>query len=358
MKNKTFVFIALTLIVSITAFSQSAGASGQYFDEDHLEDINGTRLHFRVRGYDKANPYLLILHGGPGASSLEYYPWGERLERQLNVVYFDQRGTGLSERVKFADPESPTIAEAKGFTLADAVRDIEGVRKILGIKKWFVLGHSFGGMVGVEYVTAMSEHVFGYIHMDGLTSMRAINLDWLDYAERSVRKTALTAAREDQTRIDEVLANVAKLRASSAEERNRQVGPMIISKITPERIRDRFPAANDYDARIDAEVLTKYKITPDKLGAPEPWFAFNLNENMASREISPMLGDIQLPVLIISAAGDPIIPAKRLVEMHKALPISRMVVIQDASHEEYKDQPVKTADAVMQFAAGIKLHHD
>src|SRR5262249_30238322 len=60
--------------------------SAQPFDDDYSQPINGVTLHFRVRGANKANPYLLLLHGGPGAGSLAFYPWGESLEADLNVV--------------------------------------------------------------------------------------------------------------------------------------------------------------------------------------------------------------------------------------------------------------------------------
>src|SRR5262245_40270264 len=114
--------VASVALLTMGLASASGAETKRYFDEDHYETINGTRLHFRVRGHDKSNPYLLLLHGGPGASALEFYPWGQLLEKQLNVVYLDQRGCGLSQRVRFATPGQPTADEAKGFQFADMVR--------------------------------------------------------------------------------------------------------------------------------------------------------------------------------------------------------------------------------------------
>jgi proline iminopeptidase len=343
--------------------AQAAAGAGP-FDEDYYEAINGTHLHFRVRGQVKANPYLLLLHGGPGSSAIQFYPWGELLERQLNVVYLDQRGCGLSERAQFKTPGHPSPAEASGFTFENMVWDIEGVRRRLGVKQWFVLGHSFGGMVGVEYVTAHSERVLGYIHMNGLTSMRLVNLDWLEYAERAVKETERTADAKDRARIEEVLRNVERVRSMTAEERNQAIGDLVIAKIQPERIRDRFPAANAYDARIDAEALARYKISPQALSAPEPRAAMNRVEAMAEREVIPLFGDVRTPTLSVSAAGDPIIPTKRAAFMHRRIPRSRLVLIRNAAHEVFKDQPEHTARAVLGFVesalaerARTKLEH-
>ncbi len=344
--------VKIALMLGLSASPSYGVKAPRPLDRDYYQAINGTHLHFRVRGRDSRNPYLLLLHGGPGASALEFQPWGRLLEDRLNVVYLDQRGSGLSERVRFKDPRHPTAAETRGFRFSDMVRDIEGVRKSLGIEKWFVLGHSFGGMVGLEYVTAEPGHVLGYIHMDGLISMPMINEDWLDYAERAVKKTAsMRPPPEDRKRIREVLENIAKVRAMSPEDRDRNIGPMVISKIMPEQIRDRFPAANEYDARIDAEVLRHYKITPDKLSAPEPKVAMARNENLARRQVLSLLPKDRVPTLILSGAEDPIIPPKRARMMHRAVRHSRLVVIERAGHEVYKDQPRKSSKAILDFVA-------
>ncbi|HZI89884.1 MAG TPA: alpha/beta hydrolase [Candidatus Polarisedimenticolia bacterium] len=344
--------LKIALMLGLSASPSLGAKAPRSIDQDHYQAINGTRLHFRVRGRDSRNPYLLLLHGGPGASALEFLPWGSLLEDRLNVVYLDQRGCGLSERVRFKDPRHPTAAEARGFRFSDMVGDIEGVRKALGVEKWFVLGHSFGGMVGLEYVTAEPQHVLGYIHMDGLISMPMIHEDWLDYAERAVKKTAsMRAPPADRKRIREVLDNIAKVRAMSPEDRDRNIGPMVIGKIMPEQIRDRFPAANAYDARIDAEVLTRYKITPDKLSASEPKLAIARNENLARRQVVSLFQKDRVPTLILNGAEDPIIPPKRARMMRRAVPHSQLVLIERAGHELYKDQPRRSAAAVLQFTA-------
>ncbi len=129
-------------------------------DTDFRILCDGSKLHFRVRGTSDRNPYLLLLHGGPGFSSHMFYPWGAALESKLNLVYLDQRGCGESERL--------TVETAKSFTMANLLKDIEAVRTHLKLEKWFVLGHSWGGMLGLEYAAAFPKAVRGYIHMDGL----------------------------------------------------------------------------------------------------------------------------------------------------------------------------------------------
>ncbi len=103
--------------------------------------VRGKDLYVENLG-DTAKPALLYLHGGPGAGSYDFVlHQGERLSRHLRVVAFDQRGVLRS---------SPISAEDR-FELMDLVEDCESLREQLGIERWSVLGHSFGGYLGLLY---------------------------------------------------------------------------------------------------------------------------------------------------------------------------------------------------------------
>src|SRR5579862_5086197 len=135
-RGRAAAYVCLLLALNVTR--------AWAFDEDHKEKINGVMLHFRVRGDDKANPYLLILHGGPGYSAHMFYPWGPALEKNLNVIYLDQRGCGESTRYHSVSP-SQTQEALREFAIVNQIKDIEGVREYLKISRWYVLGHSWGG---------------------------------------------------------------------------------------------------------------------------------------------------------------------------------------------------------------------
>src|SRR6185503_2313758 len=69
--------------------------------------IDGVTFHAETFG-DPANPVVIVLHGGPGSDYRSLLPL-QALSDQYFVVFFDQRGTGLSPRV---NPEEITIASA------------------------------------------------------------------------------------------------------------------------------------------------------------------------------------------------------------------------------------------------------
>lgn len=97
---------------------------------------------------------LLVVHGGPGVpcdyvrdAHLVYADQGYR------VVSWDQLGCGESDR-----PEDQAL-----WTVARYVEEVEAVRRELGLGQVVLLGHSWGGTLGVEYCLAYPEHVLAFV---------------------------------------------------------------------------------------------------------------------------------------------------------------------------------------------------
>ena len=118
-----------------------------------LAEIRGTRLFVRDLG-DQDAPALLYLHGGPGMGCHEFMRWqGEALAQGLRVIAFDQRGSHHSD----------AIADDQGLSEDMLVEDCEVLRERLGIRRLFVLGHSFGGRLAVRYAVRYPERVRGVL---------------------------------------------------------------------------------------------------------------------------------------------------------------------------------------------------
>jgi L-proline amide hydrolase len=85
-------------------------------------------------------PPLLVLHGGPGAGH-SYLTTLERLARSRPVVFYDQLGCGNSDH-----PEDESLWSVDLF-----LEELRAVRAALGLERVHVLGHSWGGMLAMEY---------------------------------------------------------------------------------------------------------------------------------------------------------------------------------------------------------------
>ncbi len=332
---RLWALIAFGLL--LTALPASA------FDEDHHEVINGAMLHFRVRGTDKANPYLVILHGGPGFSAHMFYAWGPSLEHSLNVVYLDQRGCGESARLSVANPMAPTPTEIKGYTFRTLDADIEGVRQFLKVDKWFVLGHSYGGMLGVEYVAAHPEHVLGYIHMDGLVSVPQMQAAILENAAKK-----FTAAKDNAD-----LAEATQLQALPPDNPYRMFGAFGLA-MGPAGLYfagDQKAAFAAFYGQIGA-AIKPYAIPPAALApANEPAAALIVNDHYLTRDDTPLLAKITVPVLIINGRQDGVVTPQSAEAARAAIKGSQMVLLDACGHFPFFEQPQKTTQAILRFVS-------
>ncbi|TMQ05414.1 MAG: alpha/beta fold hydrolase [Deltaproteobacteria bacterium] len=120
---------------------------------------------------------LLLLHGGPGATH-EYF---EGLENDLaaagiEFIYYDQLGSAYSDQ-----PTDPSL-----WTIDRFVDEVEQVRVALGLDRsnFYLLGHSWGGILGVEYALRHGENIKGFI----LSSMMMSIPDYNRYADTVLAK--------------------------------------------------------------------------------------------------------------------------------------------------------------------------
>lgn len=152
---------------------------------DHAEP-GGERIRVFARELagdaGRARPALLFLNGGPGVEaprplSRPLLPgWLERALRDFRVVLLDQRGTGRS--TPLGPPAAGTTPRAQAERLrrfrADAiVRDAECVRAALGVERWSVLGHSYGGFCALTYLSLAPERLERVLVAGGLPPLGA-----------------------------------------------------------------------------------------------------------------------------------------------------------------------------------------
>ena len=105
-----------------------------------VRTAQGFTLNCRAGG--QGGPLLLVLHGGPGGDGAGYLQALHRLGGpDRTVVTFDQLGTGGSQ------VPPPSYA----WTVEQAVSDVDAVRAHFGADSVDLLGHSWGGMLALQY---------------------------------------------------------------------------------------------------------------------------------------------------------------------------------------------------------------
>jgi len=124
----------------------------------YLEMIDKVNLYVKQSG--KGIPCIFV-HGGPGEGSLDFEVLGgNALEGFMNMIYFDQRGSARSE----GDEETD-------YSIDRLVEDMEEIRRELGISKWIVMAHSFGGIIATNYAHKYGEFIDKLILLNVSLSM-------------------------------------------------------------------------------------------------------------------------------------------------------------------------------------------
>jgi proline iminopeptidase len=131
--------------------------------------IGGIDQWVSIRGLDRRNPVLLMLHGGPGYVSMPLSWYFQRgWEEYFTVVQWDQRGSGKTYVSNDPAKVAPTLTREQ--VVADTQEMILWLRKEFHKDKIFVLGHSFGTFLGLTVAQKHPEWLHAYIGMAQLTN--------------------------------------------------------------------------------------------------------------------------------------------------------------------------------------------
>lgn len=124
--------------------------------------IGGIDQWVSIRGSDRRNPILLMLHGGPGWVSMPTSWYFQRgWEEYFTVVQWDQRGAGKTYLANDPATVAPTMTRER--MIADAEEMVAWLRTTFGKKKVYVLGHSWGSYLGLELARRRPEWLHAYI---------------------------------------------------------------------------------------------------------------------------------------------------------------------------------------------------
>jgi proline iminopeptidase len=136
-----------------------------------LIPIDGGKYKVWTKKVGQGRIRMLTLHGGPGATH-EYFECFEDFLPQegIEFYYYDQLGSAYSDQ-----PDDVSLWKIDRFR-----EEVEQVRAALGLEDFYLLGHSWGGMLGIEYLLKYQKHVKGFV----LSSMTASIPSYMAYAAK------------------------------------------------------------------------------------------------------------------------------------------------------------------------------
>jgi proline iminopeptidase/L-proline amide hydrolase len=135
--------VGAVAVGGVTATRAFAEAGVPPADRELQVPVKGGSLYVRVNGdLRSGKPPLLMVHGGPGGALWQFFP-ALPLASDRAVVLYDQLDSGRSEA-----PGNPA-----NWTVDRFADEIEGVRAALGLERFHLLGHSWGGIVANRYAS-------------------------------------------------------------------------------------------------------------------------------------------------------------------------------------------------------------
>lgn len=144
MRKKIALFLPLILGISSCV---EVPETIQFDKSLPYTEIDGYKFHTEIFGNPKSAP-IIVVHGGPGAD-YEYLKPLKGLSQDYRVIFYDQRGNGLSPRV---DKEHLTV-ETNLSDLHSIIQHFSNEGKVK------LIGHSWGGMLVAGYLSAHPEKV-------------------------------------------------------------------------------------------------------------------------------------------------------------------------------------------------------
>lgn len=196
------LFAAIALVVLLTAIAVVLGlrqvrrvriarelqVGPQGIAESRFVRIGGVDQWVQIRGEDRSNPVLFVLHGGPGSPYAVFTPLIRSWEKHYTVVQWDRRGCGMTR------PRSGADAGTFAQLVDEAAEMATWVRDYLGKDKLILMAGSMGTMIGVPLAQKRPDLFEAFVCTDMYADMRTNEAAGYAQAVRRLREAGNTKA--------------------------------------------------------------------------------------------------------------------------------------------------------------------
>jgi pimeloyl-ACP methyl ester carboxylesterase len=126
--------------------------------EQKFVSLNGYEQFITIRGCNKKNPVLLILHGGPGSSYTPFNVWLLEWEKYFTIVQWDQAGSG-----KTFQRNGKSQKLSFDSLMNDGLELTKYLLEYLQKDKLILLGSSVGSFIGLKMIKQEPKLYYAYI---------------------------------------------------------------------------------------------------------------------------------------------------------------------------------------------------
>jgi proline iminopeptidase len=268
---------------------------------------------------------VLLLHGGPGATHEYLEAFDSYFPRAgIEYYYYDQLGSAYSDQ-----PDDPSLWELPRF-----VDEVEQVRQALELDagNFYLYGHSWGGVLAIEYALAHQQHLKGLIISNMMASIPAYNA----YANDVLMPTMDPQA----------LAEIQSFEEAEDYGNSRYTELLMQHHYVDHVLRmpaDQWPdPVNRAFAHLNLEIYVPMQ-GPSELGA---------SGKLVNWDRTQSLSEIQVPTLVIGAEYDTMDP-KHMEWMAGAFPNGRYLYCPNGSHFAMYDDQQTYFEGIIDFIGDV-----
>lgn len=267
---------------------------------------------------------VLLLNGGPGATH-EYFECFESFlpKEGIEFIYYDQLACGNSD-----NPKDTSL-----FNLDNYVEEVEQVRKALNLDKsnFFLLGHSWGGILAMQYSLKYQDNLKGLI----ISNMMASCPEYGKYADEVLAKQMDPA----------VLAEIRKI-----EEKGDFQNPRYM-----ELLNANFYSQHTLRLAEWPEPVTRSfaKLNNDFYTLMQGPSEFGISGKLENWDVSKELKNIHVSTLVIGSTYDTMDP-KYMEWMSKQIPGSQFLLCENGSHMCMYDDQLTYMNGLVKFLKAVE----
>jgi proline iminopeptidase len=282
--------------------------------------VKNAKLFYRTAG---KGPPLIVLHGGPGLDQNYLLPQLYELAENNLVIFYDQRGSGKSLE---------TELDEKHIHIHQFVEDLEALRLSFGFDKFILMGHSWGGLLAMQYAVDHPENLMGLI---------LLNTAPADY------KGQKAFVDELGLRIQRIYNDIKPL---FAYEDFKHLNANQISDLYRKLFSVYF-----YNSEEENDLSLNFSVASAQSG-------FKVMEEMSktswlqpSLNLFPSLKELAVPTFILHGKQD-IVPVWASEEIKDAIPRAEMVILDRCGHFPYIEQSSQFFSELNKFLR--KINHE
>jgi proline iminopeptidase len=269
--------------------------------------IQDVSLYVQERG---SGYPLLLMHGGPGVDHTTMLPL-KHLANHFKLIFYDHRCNGRSRG-----------ADTTSMTFENLTADGDALRQQLGFEKWAVLGHSFGGMVALEYALRYPDNLSHLLLVDTCGESR-----WAqEHAPQVLAQRGFSP---------EIVELARRFFNGEIEHR--------------EMTRATMKFGRAYYHKLNAFTLAREMISGIRMKTRPEALIFGFGPLLKDWSVMDRLREITAPTLVLAGRDDFQFPPEHQKSLAAGIPNARLRIIEEAGHNVISEKPEEVRQEITNF---------